>query len=44
VGAKVQVTVKNEQLTGELAGVIEAFSFRYRKNKACEAAFRIREE
>jgi hypothetical protein len=40
VGAKVNINVRNE-FTG---GVINAFSFRYRKNKAFVAAFRIREE
>jgi hypothetical protein len=40
VGAKVNINVRNE-FTG---GVINAFSFRYRKNKAFVAAFRIKED
>ena len=40
VGAKVKLETRNE----ELEGVINAFSFRYRKEKAFIAAFRIREE
>ena len=39
VGAKVKITVTNETLTG----TINAFSFRYRKDKAFVAAFRISE-
>jgi hypothetical protein len=39
VGAKVKIILKNEQLTG----TINAFSFRYRKDKAFIAAFRINE-
>jgi hypothetical protein len=40
VGAKVQLTMNNEQLTG----VINAFSFRYRKEKAFVASFKIGEQ
>jgi phage pi2 protein 07 len=40
VGAKVKIETRNE----ELEGVINAFSFRYRKDKAFIAAFRIREQ
>jgi len=40
VGAKVKIETRNE----ELEGVINAFSFRYRKDKAFTAAFRIREQ
>jgi hypothetical protein len=40
VGAKVQLTINNEQLTG----VINAFSFRYKRDKAFVATFKIREE
>ena len=40
VGAKVAINVRNEYT----AGVINAFSFRYRKGKAFVAAFRIKEE
>jgi hypothetical protein len=40
VGAKVKVQMNNEQLTG----TINAFSFRYRKEKAFIAAFKIREQ
>ena len=40
VGAKVKIAMRNE----ELEGVINAFSFRYRKDKAFIAAFRIREQ
>jgi hypothetical protein len=40
VGAKVAINVRNEYP----AGVINAFSFRYRKNKAFVATFRIKEE
>jgi len=39
VGAKVKILVRNE----ELEGVINAFSFRYRKDKAFIAAFKIAE-
>jgi hypothetical protein len=39
VGARVQLTINNEQLTGS----IFAFHFRYRKDRAFVAAFRIRE-
>ena len=39
VGAKVKLTVNNEQLTG----IINAFSFRYRRDKSFVAAFRISE-
>jgi hypothetical protein len=39
VGAKVQITMSNEQLTG----IINAFSLRYRKDKAFVASFRIKE-
>jgi len=39
VGAKVKIQTRNE----ELEGVINAFSFRYRKDKAFIAAFRIKE-
>jgi hypothetical protein len=40
VGAKVKITVRNE----EMEGVINAFSFRYRKNRAFIAMFKIREQ
>ena len=40
VGAKIQVISNREQVTG----VINAFSFRYRKGKAFVAAFRIKEQ
>jgi len=40
VGANVQLTINNEQLTG----VISAFHWRYRKNEAFAAAFKINEE
>jgi hypothetical protein len=40
VGAKVKIKMRNE----ELAGTINAFAFRYKKNQAFEAAFRIKEE
>jgi hypothetical protein len=40
VGAGVQVAMRNEQL----AGTINAFSLRYRKDRAFIAAFRIKEE
>jgi hypothetical protein len=39
VGAKVQIETRNE----ELAGTINAFSFRYRKDRAFIASFKIRE-
>jgi hypothetical protein len=39
VGAKVQIAMRNEQL----AGVINAFHFRYRKGEAFVSAFRIGE-
>jgi len=39
VGAKVKIAIRNE----EMEGVINAFSFRYRKDKAFIAAFKIRE-
>jgi hypothetical protein len=39
VGAKVKITINNEQLTGLISG----FSFRYRKNAAFVAAFKINE-
>jgi len=39
VGAKVKILVRNE----ETEGVINAFSFRYRKDKAFIAAFKIKE-
>jgi hypothetical protein len=39
VGAKVKITMRNE----ELEGVINAFYFRHRKDKAFIAAFKIRE-
>jgi len=39
VGAKVKIAVRNE----ELEGVINAFSFRYRKDKAFIASFKINE-
>jgi hypothetical protein len=39
VGAKVQLAVSNEQLTGE----ITAFSLRYRRDRAFAATYRIRE-
>jgi len=40
VGAKVQVTVNREQLTG----VINALSLRYKRDKAFVASFRIQEQ
>jgi hypothetical protein len=40
VGAKIQLTINNEQLTG----VINAFSFRYKRDKAFVAAFKINEK
>jgi hypothetical protein len=40
VGAKVQITVNREQLTGS----ITAFSLRYRKDKAFVATFKIKEK
>jgi hypothetical protein len=40
VGAKVQVTMKNEQLTG----VISALSFRYKRDEAFIASFKINEQ
>jgi len=40
VGAKVKIEMRNE----EMEGVINAFSLRYRKDKAFIAAFRIREQ
>jgi hypothetical protein len=40
VGAKVKIAVRND----ELEGVINAFSLRYRKDKAFIATFRIREQ
>jgi hypothetical protein len=40
VGAKVKIAVRNE----ELEGVINAFSFRYKKDKAFVSIFRIRAE
>ena len=39
VGAKVKISLRNE----ELEGIINAFSFRYRKNEAFTASFRISE-
>ena len=39
VGAKIKLGMRNE----ELVGTINAFSFRYRKNKAFVASFRIQE-
>jgi hypothetical protein len=39
VGTKVKIEIRNE----ELEGIINAFSFRYRKDKAFIAAFKIRE-
>ena len=39
VGAKVKIAMKNEQLTG----TVNAFSFRYKRDKAFQAAFRITE-
>jgi hypothetical protein len=39
VGARVKIQIKNE----ELAGLIEAFSFRYKRDEAFVAAFKIRE-
>ena len=39
VGAKVQITMRNEELTGK----INAFSFRYKKNEAFVASFRLTE-
>jgi hypothetical protein len=39
VGAKVKIVISNEQLTG----TINAFSFRYKRDKAFQAAFRITE-
>jgi hypothetical protein len=40
VGAKVQITTNREQLTG----IINAFTLRYKKDKAFVASFRIREQ
>jgi len=40
VGAKVRIAVRNE----ETEGVINAFSFRYKKDKAFIAAFKVREK
>jgi len=40
VGAKVKIAVRNE----ETEGVINAFSFRYKKDKAFVSIFRIRAE
>jgi hypothetical protein len=40
VGTKVQITTNSEQVTG----IINAFSFRYQRDKAFVAAFKIREE
>jgi hypothetical protein len=40
VGARIKVEMRNE----ELEGVIHAFSFRYKRNEAFVASFRIREE
>ena len=39
VGAKIQITMNSEKLTG----IVNAFSFRYRKNVAFTAVFRITE-
>jgi hypothetical protein len=39
VGARVQLTVGNEQLTGKIAG----FHFRYRKDEAFQSMFKIME-
>jgi hypothetical protein len=39
VGAKVKIAMRNEQITG----TINAFSFRYKRDKAFQAAFRITE-
>ena len=39
VGARVKLTIKNEQLSGDIA----AFTLRYRKNKAFIATFKIHE-
>jgi hypothetical protein len=39
VGAKIQITIRNEQLAGEIV----SFSFRYKRDKAFVAAFKIRE-
>ncbi|MDR0475882.1 MAG: hypothetical protein LBH43_19730 [Treponema sp.] len=47
VGAKVKIKMRNEQLAmsnEEMSGVITAFSFRYRKNAAFVAAFKIIEQ
>jgi hypothetical protein len=44
VGAKVQITMNNEQGTmnnGRLTGIINAFAFRYKRDKAFVASFRI---
>jgi hypothetical protein len=41
VGARVQITVNSEQIT---EGVISAFHWRYRKNEAFVAAFKIKEQ
>jgi hypothetical protein len=44
VGAKVKIKVKNEKREmEEVSGTINAFSFRYRRDKAFVASFRIRE-
>jgi hypothetical protein len=40
VGAKVQISMRNE----ELDGVVNALSFRYRKNEAFISAFKIKEQ
>jgi len=45
VGAKVKITINNEQLTKEeTEGKIIAFHLRYRKNEAFVAGFKIREQ
>jgi len=44
IGAKVKITINNYQLSKEeTSGVILAFRFRYRKNRAFVASFKIRE-
>ena len=41
IGAKVQITVNSEQIT---EGIISAFHWQYRRNRAFVAAFKIREQ
>jgi phage pi2 protein 07 len=47
VGAGVRIQMRNEELgmrNGRMAGTINAFSFRYKRDKAFIATFRITEE